>query len=108
MGGGAIVWMFDSLVGFHLTVPARRPMAGMAANRAANAAAGTGENTGKSWWQRRQSAWRIRRSAGGARRNVDLHRAFSLWTWGLLCVLAFSAFSLNLYRKCLIRCSRAG
>ncbi len=31
--------------------------------------------------------------------NFDLHRAGSLWAWGLLLVLAFTAFSLNLYRE---------
>jgi uncharacterized iron-regulated membrane protein len=31
--------------------------------------------------------------------NFDLHRAFGLWAWGLLFMLAFTAFSLNLYRE---------
>jgi uncharacterized iron-regulated membrane protein len=31
--------------------------------------------------------------------NFDLHRAFSLWAWGLLFIVAFTAFSLNLYAE---------
>ena len=38
-------------------------------------------------------------SGSAYRINFDLHRAFSLWTWVLLFILAFTAFSLNLYRE---------
>jgi uncharacterized iron-regulated membrane protein len=41
----------------------------------------------------------VRRAAGSYKLNYDLHRAGSLWTWALLFVLAFTAFSLNLYRE---------
>ncbi|WP_426193950.1 PepSY-associated TM helix domain-containing protein [Massilia sp. DWR3-1-1] len=88
MGAVAVVWLFDSFVGFYLTLPGRRKAA-----PAASAA------SGKSWWRRWQPAWLLRWSAGGARLNFDLHRAFSLWTWALLFVLAFTAFSLNLYTE---------
>ena len=89
MGGIAVIWMIDSFVGFYLTLPVRR-------NAAASPAAAA---VGKSWWRRWQPAWLIRWRAGGAKRNFDLHRAFSLWTWALLFVLAFTAFSLNLYKE---------
>jgi uncharacterized iron-regulated membrane protein len=82
MGVIAMVWVADSFVGFYLTLPvrARTPAS-------------------RSWWQRWQPAWKVRWSGGWAKLNFDLHRAFSLWTWGLLFVLAFTAFSLNLYRE---------
>jgi len=82
MGIIAMVWMVDSFVGFYLTLPvrARTPSA-------------------RNWWQRWKPAWKVRWSGGSAKLNFDLHRAFSLWTWGLLFILAFTAFSLNLYRE---------
>ncbi|WP_197065309.1 PepSY domain-containing protein [Massilia sp. 9096] len=89
MGGVAMIWMVDSFVGFYLTLPVRR--------RQANLAAAGGP--GKSWWQRWRPAWKVRWRSGGSKLNFDLHRAFSLWTWGVLFVLAFTAFSLNLYSE---------
>lgn len=82
MGVIAVIWMVDSFVGFYLTLPlrARAPAA-------------------RSWWQRWKPAWKVRWGGGSAKLNFDLHRAFSLWTWGLLFILAFTAFSLNLYRE---------
>ncbi len=41
----------------------------------------------------------VRLSAGGYKLNFDLHRAGGLWVWGLLLILAFTSFSLNLYRE---------
>ncbi|WP_028105161.1 PepSY-associated TM helix domain-containing protein [Pseudoduganella violaceinigra] len=82
MGAIAMVWLVDSFVGFYLTLPVR-----------ARSPAGRG------WWQRWKPAWKVRWGGGSAKLNFDLHRAFSLWTWGLLFVLAFTAFSLNLYRE---------
>ena len=41
----------------------------------------------------------IKRTGSPYRINFDIHRAFSLWTWGLLFIVAFTAFSLNLYRE---------
>jgi uncharacterized iron-regulated membrane protein len=83
MGAIAVVWTLDCFVGFYLTLPVRRQTA----------------NPGKSWWQRWRPAWMVRWRGGGAKLNFDLHRAFSLWTWIVLFVLAFTAFSLNLYRE---------
>lgn len=84
MGGIAMVWALDSFVGFYLTLPVRRHSAAPAA---------------KSWWRRWQPAWKVRWSGGASKLNFDLHRAFSLWTWALLFILAFTAFSLNLYSE---------
>jgi uncharacterized iron-regulated membrane protein len=81
MGGIAMLWMVDSFVGFYLTLPVRRKAAA------------------KSWWRRWRPAWKVRWQGGSSKLNFDLHRAFSLWTWGLLFILAFTAFSLNLYNE---------
>jgi uncharacterized iron-regulated membrane protein len=52
-----------------------------------------------SWLQRWKPAWNVRWRGGSYELNFDLHVAFSLWTWLLLFVVAFTAFSLNLYRE---------
>ena len=41
----------------------------------------------------------MRWRGGSYKLNFDLHRTFSLWTWLLLFVIAFTAFSLTLYRE---------
>ncbi len=53
----------------------------------------------RGWWARWKPAWRIKTTGSAYRINVDIHRAFGLWFWLLLFVLAFTAFSLNLYRE---------
>lgn len=97
MGGIAIIWVFDSFVGFYLTLPVRRRNA--AARAANDGAAEPVPAAGKSWWRRWQPAWKVRWRGGASKLNFDLHRAFSLWTWALLFILAFTAFSLNLYNE---------
>jgi uncharacterized iron-regulated membrane protein len=94
MGVIAMVWMVDSFVGFYLTLPARRRKAALAFDAGTDKAPAA-----KAWWQRWQPAWKVRWRGGTAKLNFDLHRAFSLWTWGLLFILAFTAFSLNLYQE---------
>jgi uncharacterized iron-regulated membrane protein len=85
----AMIWTIDCFVGFILTLPARR----RALLR------GSGAPAGPSFWQRWKPAWKIRTKGGTYKLNFDLHRAFSLWTWLLLFTIAFTAFSLNLYRE---------
>jgi uncharacterized iron-regulated membrane protein len=92
MGGIAVLWTLDSFVGFYLTLPQRRgpnPLRPAAVER----------QLARGWWQRWKPAWKVKTSGSAYRINFDLHRAVSLWTWGLLFVLAFTAFSLNLYRE---------
>lgn len=95
LGVIALIWTLDCFIGFALTLPSRRTAraAGVAGAASASFA------TAPSWWQRWVPAWKVRRNAGAYRLNFDLHRAFSLWTWGLLFIVAFTAFSLNLYRE---------
>lgn len=106
MGIVALIWTVDCFTGLYLTLPQRR--------RARNDAVDNNDQRGAtyqhkdetascarrdSWLQRWQPAWKIRWRGGSYKLNFDLHRAFSLWTWGLLFVIAFTAFSLNLYRE---------
>jgi uncharacterized iron-regulated membrane protein len=91
MGVIALIWTVDCFTGFYLTLPARRR-----AKKQASAAAAA---QGKGWWERWKPSWRVRWQGGPYKLNFDLHRAGSLWTWGLLFVVAFTAFSLNLYRE---------
>jgi uncharacterized iron-regulated membrane protein len=83
MGGVALLWTLDCFVGFYLTLPIRK-----------RAAARVG-----SWRSRWKPAWKIKTRGSSYRINFDLHRAFGLWTWALLFVLAVSAVSLNLYAE---------
>ena len=73
MGVVGIVWMFDSLVGFYLTLPQTGP-----------------------FWRKWTISWKVKRGASPHRRNLDLHRAGGLWFWGVLFVLAMSGAALNL------------
>jgi uncharacterized iron-regulated membrane protein len=101
----AILWSIDSFIGFYLTLPAKRRSIVSKLQSEDNGDTGYLSKTdfpisaSKSWWQRWKPAWKIRWTSGIAKLNFDLHRAFGLWTWGLLFVIAFTAFSLNLYRE---------
>lgn len=79
MGGVAVVWLVDSFVGFYLTLPA-----------------GGARRQVRLWWQKWKPAWRIKRGAKGHRRILDLHRAFGLWLYGLILLMAVSAIALSL------------
>jgi uncharacterized iron-regulated membrane protein len=93
LGVIAMIWTIDCFTGFYLTLPAKRR----------TRAHGTEESeagvAARSWWQRWKPAWLVRWHAGPTKLNFDLHRAFSLWAWGLLFIVAFTAFSLNLYSE---------
>jgi uncharacterized iron-regulated membrane protein len=101
MGIVGIVWLFDSFVGFYLTLPARLRRGTQVARDADEAALGmtSGASVGsnqKSWWDRWAPAWKIKRGASSYRFNLDLHRAFGLWLWAMLVILAFTSISMNL------------
>lgn len=84
LGVIAVLWTLDCFVGFYLTLPA----------------SGTnGRKPAKSFWSRWKPAWQIKTKASAYRINFDIHRAFGLWLWGVLFVVAFTAFSLNLYSE---------
>jgi uncharacterized iron-regulated membrane protein len=95
----AIGWTLDCFVAFYLTLPARRRERAKGAAADEALAEETVAPVGRTFWQRWRPAWLIRWSGGAYKVNYDLHRAFGLWTWVLLFILAFTAFSLNLYRE---------
>jgi uncharacterized iron-regulated membrane protein len=86
----AVIWTLDCFVGFYLTLPVRRR------SNAARAASVT-HQLDRGFWARWKAAWIIKTSGSAYRIHFDIHRAFGLWTWALLFVIAFTAFSLNLY-----------
>jgi uncharacterized iron-regulated membrane protein len=90
MGGVALLWLLDSFAAFYLTTPRRlRPTAHDAVRH---------RHPGN-WWQRWKPSWLLRWRAGGYKLNFDLHRAGGLWVWSVIIVVAFTSFSLNLYRE---------
>ncbi len=125
LGIVSLVWTIDCFIGLYLTFPQRRRKALRAASATATSraladdavddealpepalteltpaavAAGAHHAARKNWWARWQPAWKIRWQAGPIKLNFDLHRAISLWTWGVLFIVAFTAFSQNLYRE---------
>lgn len=84
LGGVAILWTLDCFVGFYLTLPPRPASPGPGA---------------RGFWVRWKPAWLIKTRASAWRINFDIHRAFGLWLWGVLFVVAFTGFSLNLYSE---------
>jgi uncharacterized iron-regulated membrane protein len=95
MGIVGIVWMFDCFVGFYLTLP-RRMEAGRAETHRGLTTSDLAAGQRRTWWQRWKPAWSIKRGASSFRRNLDLHRAFGLWLWAALFILAFTSISMNL------------
>lgn len=92
LGGIAIIWTIDCFIGFYLTLPARR---GKRSGRAPQVE----RQLAKGWWARWRPAWLIKTTGSAYRITFDIHRAFGLWTWILLLTLAFTGFSLALYRE---------
>jgi uncharacterized iron-regulated membrane protein len=85
-------------VGLYLTLPqrARRSFSvGAAVSDAVldDPPAGAGR---RSWWQRWRPAWQIKWSGSAYRINFDVHRAFGLWLWAMLLIVAFTSVSMNL------------
>jgi uncharacterized iron-regulated membrane protein len=83
MGIVALVWLIDAFVGFVLTLPVKA----------------RSDGARKTWWQRWRPSWLVRVRSGGYKLNFDLHRAGALWVWGILLIVAFTSFSMNLYRE---------
>lgn len=95
----ALVWTVDCFTGFVLTLPARKRMKEGERGSEDDPAGDEPLPAAPGYWQRWKPAWKIRWRSSAYKLNFDLHRAGSLWTWGLLFILAFTAFSLNLYRE---------
>jgi len=88
LGGIAIIWTIDCFIGFYLTLPIAQKKTLSHRNL-----------QHKSFWSRWKKAWMVRTQAGNFKFNYDIHRAFGLWTWILLFLIAFTAFALNLRRE---------
>lgn len=95
MGIVGLVWIIDCFLGFCLTLPARANGKTAIDDEMMH----TSGAAGRSFWQRWRPAWRLKRRAGAARLNFDLHRAGGLWFWGLLLMLAVSSVSFNLHEE---------
>lgn len=93
MGGVALMWFLDSFVAMYLTWPNR------VRRRTASALSNGVHPRSGSWLARWKPAWLVRWRAGGYKVNFDLHRAGGLWAWGIILIVAFTSFSLNLYRE---------
>lgn len=86
LGVIALIWTIDCFVAFVLTLPRRRK-------------AKFRNKKAVGYLSRWKPAWKVRWLSGPTKLNFDLHRAFGLWTWMLLFIVAFTGFSLNLYRE---------
>lgn len=109
LGITALLWTLDCFVGFYLTLPKwrKRPLP-------RREGTGAGESNdcmilitalskpllkgevARGFWQRWQPAWKIKFRARATRINFDIHRAFGLWTWIMLFILAWSSVFFNL------------
>lgn len=98
LGIVAMIWLIDSFIGLSLTFPksARKPQTRL------HKAQATHHASQVSFWRRWWPAWKIRWNSSTHKRYFDLHRAFGLWTWGLLLIMAFSATALSFYREAFI------
>jgi uncharacterized iron-regulated membrane protein len=92
LGVIALIWTVDCVVSFLLTLPARRK-----ANATRPAIVEKKLRSG--FWKRWAPSWLIKTTGSPYRITFDIHRAFGLWTWMILLVIAFTAFSLNLYAE---------
>jgi uncharacterized iron-regulated membrane protein len=91
MGGVALLWTIDCFAGFYLTLPKKHAPS-------LNRPTVVERKLARSWWARWKPAWKIKTSGSAYRVNSDVHRALSLWTWCMLFLIAFTGFSLGLYR----------
>lgn len=89
LGSIAILWTIDCFIAFYITLP---PTKSKSTNLSKKQSFGV-------FFKRWKKAWLIRWNAGNFKLNYDFHRAFGLWTWVLLFLIAFTAFALNLRRE---------
>lgn len=95
MGIVALLWLLDSFIALYLTLPLRRQQAAIKTRASMEA----GCANARSWLQRWKPSWLVRWRAGAYKLNFDLHRAAGLWVWAIILIIAFTSFSLNLYRE---------
>lgn len=90
----ALLWTLDCFVGAYLTFPlgagSRRVLARTPQPLTRR------EKGERGWWARWRPSWTVRWYGGSYKRTFDLHRAFGLWVWAILFVLAWSGVAFNL------------
>lgn len=74
MGAVGLLWLIESIVGFYLTLPGRRP-----------------------FFAKWKSAWTVSWSGHWPRFLLRLHRASGLWVLILTLVFAYSSYAIGLY-----------
>lgn len=77
-----LVWAFECLTGFYLTLPPK-PKAGKDGKKP------------RPFLKRWSTSWRIGRGTNANRQVLDVHRSFGLWLWLLLMIFAVTGFALN-------------
>ncbi|MEP7349908.1 MAG: PepSY-associated TM helix domain-containing protein [Sphingorhabdus sp.] len=82
IGTLGLVWAFESMAGFYLTLPAKLKQ-------------GKSSSKPRPFARRWMTAWQIQRGSTSTRRILDLHRASGLWLWPLLLLFAVTGFALN-------------
>ena len=90
LGVIAVIWTIDCFTGFYLTLPPKKRTR-VSDEDDGNVQPSVSRRGGNAGSPHGAVRW----TAGVTKLNFDLHRAFSLWTWGLLFIVAFTAFSLN-------------
>lgn len=95
----ALVLTINLFLGFYLTLPRWRRRHNLPE---------TSNAPRRSWWARWKPSWQIKFGGGLYRTSFDIHRAFGLWTWGLLFVFAWSGVALNLPNAYLAVMNRIG
>ncbi len=94
MGGVALTWLLDSFAAMVLTWPVK-----IRASKTKSDTPTATPTSAVQWLKRWRPAWLVRWRAGGYKLNFDLHRAGGLWAWAFILIIAFTSFSLNLYRE---------
>jgi uncharacterized iron-regulated membrane protein len=87
LGIAALFWFFDCFISYYLTFPSTKKRI----EHAEISSRSFSKNI-SNFWQRWKPSWQIKYS----RMNYDLHRAFGLWIWILLLILAWSGVAFNL------------
>lgn len=75
LGGVALVWLLNCLIGFYLTMPEKR----------------------RRFFPNWKRSWLVRSIANIWRFSFDFHRAAGLWLWAVLLMFALSAVQFNLF-----------